>query len=422
MKKIFLFAALAVSLFLSSCKDQAPFDTQDANDAPQILVPYETKSGTLSYSCENPDMPWHDSVVVTPSNYTTVNWYLDGQLVWTGTKINKCFPVGTYAVLIEAVTEAGKRTERKGTLSVKPYATDPYAAASSIGRHVAPASNVVLEGKNLSKVRKVILSKDLYGQDVVCTLEPTAQTDAALTIALPELADATYYVRFEDADGKSYGSDNIEVHHGAIVTDSYDAFFPGKAWEIGGINLQAVATIKVDGEQITPTAVTATSITLTAPIMPYNTTHRLSMRNADGSEVLFATAKGAVNEVEVTCTDQVNLWRGPVALDWNADLVKVTKEEMADIAADDTIFVYFDTPAAEYHAFRITTPWWGTPATLETDLVLQIDGFDDKDKYPSPFIFIYDQRCKGLVVERGAMSIVGFGVTINKITYKPADK
>ena len=416
--KIFLFAALAVCVCLSSCKKDEPFDTQDANDAPQILVPYETKSGTISYSCENPDVPLHDSVVVIPSQYTTVNWYLDGQLVWTGTKINMCFPAGTYAVTIEAVTTAGKRTERKGSLTVKPYDTDPFSGASAIGRHVAAATNVVLEGKNLSKVHKVILANDLYSKDVECTLDPTAQTDAALTIALPDLKDGKYYVRFQDDSGKTYGSDDLEVHHNAIVTTGYDAFFPNKVWEIGGVNLQSVALVKVDGVEITPTAVTATTMTLTAPNMPYNTNHRLSMRNADGSEVLFATAKGAVAEVEVTCTDQVNLWIGPVAIDWDAELVKVTKAQMAEIAADDTIYVYFETPAAEYHAFRITTPWWGTPATLETDLVMQIDGFDN---YESPFVFVYDQRCKGIVEERGAMSIVGFGVTVNKITYKPAD-
>ena len=78
-----------------------------------------------------------------------------------------------------------------------------------------------------------------------------------------------------------------------------------------------------------------------------------------------------------------------------------------------TISVHFTVVEAEYHAMRITTPWWGdTPA--DDDLVPQVDGMDSKT---SPFTFVYDDHCKALVDERGAMSVVGFGLQIDKITY-----
>jgi len=421
MKTKFLYiAALALLVGFTACKNEDPFDTQSPDDAPLILKPYnESGTGSFTYVCDSPDTPLFDSVTVTPSKHTTVNWYLDGELVFTGTKINMCFPVGKYALTIEAVTQAGKSTKRTGSLTVKPFESDPYSAAPAIGRHVPAGKDIVLDGKNLDKVAKVMVSKDIDAKDALCSVAPSAKTTTQLTFALSDIADGKYYLRFQDEAGKVYGSDALEVHHGPVVTSGYDSFFPKDAnWVIEGINLQSVAKVKIDGSEIVPTSATETTLSLVAPDMPKNSTHRMSMQDSNGKEVLFATGKGTEMEVEVLCTDQTPLWAGPVALDWNADLVKVTKEQMVSVAAGDSIFVYFETPAAEYHAFRITTPWWGDPPSLQTDLVMQINGFD---QYWSPFSFVYDQRCKGLVDERGAMSIVGFGVTINKITYKPAE-
>ena len=111
-KYILLLAALAFCF--ASCEDNTPFETQSPDDAPLILIPYESTSGTITMTQSNPETPCADSVVVTPSAYTTVNWYFDGQLVFTGTKLNKCFPSGQYDLVIEAVTQAGKKTSRTG--------------------------------------------------------------------------------------------------------------------------------------------------------------------------------------------------------------------------------------------------------------------------------------------------------------------
>ena len=51
---------------------------------------------------------------------------------------------------------------------------------------------------------------------------------------------------------------------------------------------------------------------------------------------------------------------------------------------------------------------------IGVDLVPQVDGMDSQT---SPFTFVYDDHCKALVDERGAMSVVGFGLQIDKITY-----
>lgn len=117
MKKIFFIAALAVCFV--ACQNETPFDTQDENDAPLILKPYnESGTGSFTYILADESTPLIDSVTVTPSKYTTVHWIVDDEIVCTGTKINRCFASGMHTLVIEAVTTVGKRTERKGSISV----------------------------------------------------------------------------------------------------------------------------------------------------------------------------------------------------------------------------------------------------------------------------------------------------------------
>ena len=407
-KYIMLLAALAV--VFASCEKQEPFDTQSEDDAPLILKPYnESGTGSFTYNLANPDIPLLDSVTVTPSNYTTVNWYLDGKLIYTGLRIEMKFPAGSYALLIEAVTTKGKRTERTGSVTVLPYDTDPYSAAPAAGRHCVPGNATTLDGANLTKVKSVLITTDLFCEEVVHTLTPDAATDAQLTITLPATPDGRYYVRFQDADDKVYGAEDINVHNASVALAGYDQFVPGEVWEITGVKLENVASVKVDETVITDLTVTSTSVSFTAPDAEVGE-HTVSMKNADGSDVFFITDAGMVTEAKAIVSSETVLWMGPVALDWNADLVNITAAQMNDVPLGSTIIVYYEVPSAEYHNMRITTPWWGD------DLVAQFDVIDGVT--PNPFTFVYDERCQGIVNTVGSWSIVGFGETINKVTYK----
>ena len=155
-KNILLLAALATGFFLSSCANQEPFDTQSENDAPQILKPYnESGTGSFTYMLASPDTKLVDSVTVTPSRYTTVNWYVDDQLVFTGTKIEMAFPGGVHTLVIEAVTTAGKRTERKGTIIVKGGEKELWAGPKDLDWDA-----------NSIRVRKDVIGKTLVGSTV----------------------------------------------------------------------------------------------------------------------------------------------------------------------------------------------------------------------------------------------------------------
>ena len=408
-KNILLLIAMAAATILTGCQPEAPFDTQSPNDAPIILTPYnESGTGTFTYDLLNPDTPLYDSVTVTPSAYTTINWYLDQQLVYTGVKIDMCFPAGTYALTIEAVTQAGLRTERTGTVTVHPYDYDPYSAAPAAGRHLAPGVETQIDGQNLSKAKAVIIANDVFGSEVVHTITPTYQEDGFLKFILPQTEDGSYFLLLQDANSKLYGADNIDVHNGAVALAGFQEMPAGSTWVITGVNLQKVAKVQVGDVEITELQVTETSVTLTAPAVEVGE-YTLAMFNEDGSAVLFVTDEGAVEQVKTLVPSETTIWTGPVTIDWNADLVKVDAGVMAAVPVGATIFVYFEVPAAEYHAMRVTTPWW------DVDLLPQVDGMENQ---PNPYSFTYTAEGKEAVDRTGAMSVVGFGLTVTKITFK----
>ena len=408
MKKHLIFlVTIAVSAFiLSSCEKKSPFDAQSPSDDPLILIPYESdQTGSfITVEVTSPD-PYVDSVVVIPSAYTTVNWYLDKTLVYTGLKINQSFPTGTYDLLIEAVTTEGKRTSRSGKLTVLPAASDPYVTT----RVLAPEVATSMEGRNLDQVEKIILSKDFYGKDVVCTIEPTNVTANKIDLILPDMKAGSYYINLYKG-GTLYGSDKLTVQKDPAVLGGFISFLPGEQWVITGVNLKQITSITLGSTVVTDLIATATSVTLTAPSLPEGE-YTMTMQNSDGATVLFSTLDGFVSEVKIRAraAGEFRLWEGPVALDWNADLVNIPGYKMTNVPISSTILVYFEIPAAEYHNMRITTPWWGD------DLVAQ---FDVTSATPNPITFVYDDRCKGIVDKVGSWSIVGFGETIYEITYK----
>ncbi len=410
MKAKYLLLLAAMTFSFIACEKQTPFDTQSPDDAPLILKPYnESGTGSFTYNLANPDTPLFDSVTVTPSNFTTVNWYLNGALVFTGLKIEMTFPAGNYELVIEAVTQAGKRTERKGTVTVHPYDTDPYSAAPAAGRHCVPGNPATLDGANLTKVDKVLLTKDIYGKEIVHTIVPDAgATDAQLTITLPETPDGRYYVRFMDAEGKLYGAEDINVHNVSVVLAGYEEFSPGKEWTITGVKLENVASVKVDETVVTELTKTATSITLTAPTAEVGE-HTLYIQNADGSSVYFITADGLVDVAKTIVSAETTIWEGSCVINWGDSKVELTADMMKDVPVGATIYVYFTVPEAEYHALRITDDWWSH------DLLPQVDGMEGQ---PNPYTFVYDEAGKAAVDQTGKALVTGFGLEITKVTFK----
>jgi len=409
MKKyIWLLAALVVFAF-ASCEKTEPFDTQSQDDAPLILVPYETESGQISLTQVDPETPLVDSVIVTPSRYTTVNWYLDGQLVFTGPKIEKCFLAGKYALTIEAVTTAGKRTTRSGTLTVNPGAEDPYSAAPDAGRHIVPGLATSITGQHLTKVAEMLITQDVLGEQIAQTLLPTTATDDQIDFTLPAMEDGTYYLRFKDADGKLYGADKISVHNGVLALAGYKSFIPNQEWVITGVNLENVVSVKVGDVVVTELTATNLSVTLTGPDVPLGE-HTLSIQNADGSPVRFGTDTDAPTEVTTLATLETTLWEGSCVVNWGDVNVKILSATMEEVPVGVNIYVYYNVPSAEYHALRVTNDWW------DFDLLPQVDGMADNK--PNPYPFEFTQAGLDAITRTGSMLVTGFGLEITKVTYK----
>lgn len=409
-KHLILFVAVAVSaLVLTSCKKNEPYDLQSPDDNPLILVPYEGDNGTaVNVGVTYPD-PYVDSVIVVPSSYTTVNWYLDKVLVHTGLKINKTFPTGTYDLLIEAVTTAGKRTSRSGTLTVKPADTDPYVST----RVLAPGVSMTIEGKNLDQVAKVIISKDFYGKDTVCSVVLANVEASKADIILPDIEDGTYYIVLLTGEGTTFGSDKLKVQSSPMALSGFTSFSAGEEWVISGVNLKNVASVKIDNTVITELTTTATSITLTAPDLPEGE-YTMTMQNNDGSAVLFYTSSGMVTEVKVrsSAAGETTIWEGSCVINWGESNVHVDKSKMVSVPAGAKIFVYYNVPTAEYYSLRVVVaPDWSA------DIVSQIN---EMNNVPSPFSFTYDSESKALAEAEGkdGILVTGFGLEIIQITYK----
>lgn len=106
------------------------------------------------------------------------------------------------------------------------------------------------------------------------------------------------------------------------------------------------------------------------------------------------------------------LWEGGIDINWGDANVLITDQQMADVPVGATIRLEYEMIDAEYHAMRITTPWWGDNA--EDQIVAQFDLTSDT---PNPYEFTYTEANKAIVDERGGMLIVGFGYKLTKVTF-----
>ena len=411
MKTKFLYlAAIAFLVSFTACEKQAPYDLQSPDDNPLILVPYEGDHGTaVNVGVTNPD-PYVDSVIVVPSAYTTVNWYLDNVLVHTGNKINKAFPTGTYDLLIEAVTTAGKRTTRSGTLTVNAAKEDPYVSTRVLGKGMTMS----MEGSNLDQVKKVILAMDFYGNDTVCTVDPTNLTVTKFDVMLPEeMANGTYYLCLKNNEDVIFGSGKLKVESTPMALSGFTPFTAGETWVITGVNLKNVVSVKVGDLVITELTATNTSVTLTAPNLPEGA-YTMSMQTSDGSDVQFSTWLGLVTETNVrsSATEERTIWEGSCVIDWGTSTVHIGKSAMAEVPESAILFVYYNVPTAGYHSLQVVVaPDWSY------NVLPQLDGMEWQ---PNPYKFIYDGASKSKVDadDKDGILITGFGLEITKLTYK----
>lgn len=528
MNRYMLLAAAALALVFTGCKSQDPFDTQSPDDYPRILYPVnESGSGTFTYTLDNPDIHFLDSCIVTPSNYTTTRWYVDGQLIVEGRKMDTTFLAGVHNLLLVATTDKGVKNERFGTITVLPYAYDPYSEPTGIERHVAAGQTATFEGVNLDIVKTVRFYVN-YLEKVESELTDFIVTADQIQFTVPSMPSATYHMVFVDEQGMEFGANKLIVHDEPVITSGFDRFIVGKTWELTGMNLSEVSSIMVGTTTITEFTATADAITLTAPEMEEGE-YTLTIV-AGAKQATFLTKKGEMlNEVTVVCAatqaiiageesyigcngaaewtalpitkefdwstvaagtilhieaewlpgadyakmqilcneswegssgdmevaqgkavydyeltaerlaliqtsgyvygagagvhifrvymeapDETVIWEGEVVINWGDSNVSLPKEVTSGIREGAEVYVYYEIVEADYHAFRLSTTWWGDDAAT-CDIVPQVDEFHTQ---PNPFVFEYDARAKSVADERGEWMFVGFGYKLLKVAFK----
>lgn len=214
MKKIYYLAILILlmtgNIALTSCSsDDAPFITANEDDEPRILDPYFpdwTNGEPGEFKNITRDVNLEAYVIVTPSEFTTVKWYIDDVEVAEGLNINIPLIAGNYMLKVVATTTKGKSTSRTGRVVVRPCGGDPVPGKDIYDLQVRPGSKAKLHGSNMDKVTKIV-----FGETEVPVTFVDKGEESYVEYEVPNLPLGTYKVKLIDAEGMVYGGGSIEL-------------------------------------------------------------------------------------------------------------------------------------------------------------------------------------------------------------------
>ena len=200
---------LIAAVSFSSCSsDNDPFFTATEDDAPRFLnsdlpkVDDNNKLGSFGTILRTNNFKF--GVIATPVDYTTITWYIDDELVYTGDTIDQKVLAGDHIVKVVATTTKGLSCYRLGKLSVTPLDSDPQLGNEARERWVAPGAATTIKGcKNLGSITNVYVGS----QEVAFSIN-----NDKLTMTIPaSLAEGTYHISLEDAAGVKYGGNQIKI-------------------------------------------------------------------------------------------------------------------------------------------------------------------------------------------------------------------
>lgn len=414
--KYYMLLALGMMSFgllsLTSCSEDEAFSTATADDSPRILDPIfpDRVNGELPVVANiNRTDTFSMTVTVTPADYTTVTWYIDGQEMATGTEFKQLLPAGTYPMKVVASTAAGKSTYREALVKVNAIDGDPWSSAVAFERIIAPGTTAVLYGSNLDKVTGIAL-----GDHQITAVHYDAATNS-LTYEVPaDIVAGDYRVTLTDAQGQSYGADQVKVTSDALVTAGASRANANAEWVISGINLDRVASLTIGGQTVTSfVRQSATELAFICPALT-DGNYTLTGKTTDGTEVLFYVDGGTVSEQTVAITSETTLWEGHHYVSWdlpdgnaNKAFNLIGKDRFATLSAGATLQVYYTLkPDDSYHQMQLTTGWWSLlPGTSKMDL-----GSD------GVFELVLTQSMLDLIQSQDGFLCVGHGYYVDRVS------
>ena len=303
------------------------------------------------------------TLTVTPADYTTVAWFIDGEEIQTGKEIDLALKAGTYHLKVTATTNIGKSTYREGLIQVNPLADDPWATEVGFERIVAAGEKAQLYGDNLNKVKSIVIGGKT-ATDVAYT-DNGANSYIEYTVPA-DLTDGTYRIILVDDGGNEYGGNKVTVTHDALITAGSERITANSEWVMTGINLNQIVSFTFAGQTITSfTRQSATEIAFTCPSLE-DGEYALTGKTTSGKEVMFYTSEGNIAEQTVVVSSERVLWEGHHYVSWdlpddnpNKTFNLIGKDVFATLKAGAVLSIHYSVnPADAYHQLRTTTGWW----------------------------------------------------------------
>lgn len=368
MKKIYhiLLIMLAMSFGLIACTEETPFSTATENDDPRILDPLfpDRVNGELPVvSNISRDANFSMTLTVTPADYTTVTWFIDGEEIQTGKEIDLALKAGTYHLKVTATTSIGKSTYREGLIQVNPLADDPWATEIGFERIITTGAKAQLYGNNLDKVNSIVIG----GKTATDIAYTENGENSYIEYTVPEgLADGTYRIILVDNGGNEYGGNKVTVTSDALITAGSERTTANSEWVMTGINLNQIESFTFSGQTVSSfIRQSETEIAFTCPSLE-DGEYTLTGKTTSGKEVMFYTTTGNITEQTVVVSSERVLWEGHHYVSWdlpddnpNKTFNLIGKDVFASIKAGAVLSIYYSVNSAdEYHQLRTTTGWW----------------------------------------------------------------
>lgn len=368
MKKIYhiLLIMLAMSFGLIACTEETPFSTATENDDPRILDPLfpdRVNDELPVVSNISRDANFSMTLTVTPADYTTVTWFIDGEEIQTGKEIDLALKAGTYHLKVTATTSIGKSTYREGLIQVNPLAADPWATEISFERIITTGAKAQLYGNNLDKVNSIVIG----GKTAADIAYTENGENSYIEYTVPEgLADGTYRIILVDNGGNEYGGNKVTVTSDALITAGSERTTANSEWVMTGINLNQIESFTFGGQTVSSfIRQSETEIAITCPSLE-DGEYALTGRTTSGKEVMFYTTAGNITEQTVVVSSERVLWEGHHYVSWdlpddnpNKTFNLIGKDVFASIKAGAVLSIYYSANSAdEYHQLRTTTGWW----------------------------------------------------------------
>ena len=285
-----------IAAALTSCsKDDDPFFTIGGADAPRILNtdfprsnPDDEDSPILFQINRDENLSF--TLQVTPTDQTTVTWYIDGKEAATDKKIDIPLEAGTYTFKVVARSQSGAETYRQGTIKVSPKATDPVSNGNVMEMIQAPGKVVKLTGSNLASIVKVKIN----GREIPVT----AADDGSVQYTLPtDMPEGEYRLSLLNASGKSFGAGLVKVSSAPTVSESYFIPLFDRKFDAYGQQLDQVESVTVNGQAATIVSKSSGKLTIQIPDLP-DGTYEMKATAVGGGVVKFVSG----NELVETAT------------------------------------------------------------------------------------------------------------------------